>query len=276
MSDGTRLTRPMVAEVDLPRQLDYDLWKRRLTALRAGGVTVLSVLCSGPLAMAVDLLDMDGIDLAVTLAADDWPPFEAWRRLAPCTLRIRVDTARLPDNLLRGRVALLNDVGFAVVLLGGLPPSSVREVWIDWVSTASIAALNVEDALWQAPDSYRGYLFMVAEFSRICPVPVISDLVLMRRYCPDAQTIASMCPAGRLALFVSARGEVSPCRRSRLCVGSLDTQDLSEIWNSDALKTWTEVPEVCMKCALEGCRGGCLSRRGSGGRDMLCPGPVAD
>ncbi|MFC1834913.1 SPASM domain-containing protein [Thermodesulfobacteriota bacterium] len=274
MSDSTRLTGPLVAEIDLPAHIDRALWCRRLSALHAGGVSVFSIVCHGLLDTVADLLAMEGIDLALTLSKDDWPPTPAWRRLAPCTIRIPVDTARLPDTRLRERVALLHDIGFAVVLLGHLPPSEVRQAWIDWVPNTSVAALNIEDGAWNTPESYREFLITVAEFSRRCVVPIISDLVLMQRYFPGTQNIASMCPAGRLALFVSTRGMVSPCRNSRLCVGSLDTQDLAEIWNSDALKTWTQVPEECVRCAIEECRGGCLARRSSTGRDMLCPGPV--
>ncbi len=275
MSDSNRLTRPMVAEIDLPGHPNHTVWTRRLSALRAGGVSVFSVVCNGPVDMAADLLALDGIDLALTLSKDDWPPSPAWRRLAPCTVRKRVDTARLPDTRLLEGIMLLNDIGFAVVLLGDLPPLDVRQAWIDWVSNAAVAALNIEDAPWTTPEGYREFLSMVAEFSQRCALPIISDLVLMQRYYPNAQNIASMCPAGRLALFVSSRGEVRPCRNSRLRVGSLDTQNLAEMWRGDALKAWTQAPEECLSCAVQNCRGGCLARRGSTGRDRLCLGPVA-
>ncbi len=258
----------------MPLQPDHTLWTERLSMILAGGISIINMVCKGPIETALDLSVIHGYELVLTLAYEDLQPRPSWRRLAPCTLRVSVDTSLSPDKSLKEKIAMLLDFGFSIVIVGYLPPKANQEVWIEWLSARSVAAVNIEELPHASVDTYRQFLYAVSEFSDNCSIPVISDLVLMQRFFPDFVNVGSKCPAGRFALFVSEQAEVRPCRRSRLCLGSLDNKSLSEIWNDERLLTWSRVPDECLKCAIKDCGGGCRARRRRTGRDKLCPGPL--
>lgn len=277
MPASLRLKTPIAAEVDLPLRVDLKVYLSWIEGLSKDGVAMFNLASVGDAraALAIGLhMKAIAVELAVTLTRAAQIPSKALAELAPCTVRLRVDASLPPQAGMEQLCRELLGSGVAVVLLfPGLPSADTLVSWQRFLERGAVAGVNVCDLECVSCEQYARFLCNVDAWSAMCPVPVISDLVLMPRYVSRSGVVATQCPAGRLAFFVTQEGEIRPCRRSAYPLGRIDTQSLAEVWSGKQAEAWRRVPAECQDCELSACQGGCHARAALGGRDSLCPGP---
>jgi selenobiotic family peptide radical SAM maturase len=137
-------------------------------------------------------------------------------------------------------------------------------------------ALFGEGANLSMPDRsrYRRFLEDYLEASRSNPVMGFKDnLINILRHERNSGLFGGCTGYGCGAAFnfvtLLPDGEVHACRKLPSFIGSLQTQSLAEIYDSDAAQRYRLGPDACRGCVIRAVCGGCLASAKSCGLDIF-------